>query len=86
MTRPGLSAPGTDSEPSPGTLRSARMRTETAKTYEELAAEVRALQAAGKLPTAPTKEQRIDWAYGQTKMENERVTRDHARRAVDRVP
>lgn len=53
------------------------------KSYEELLAEVRRLQDAGKLPTRPTREQRIDWAYGNTKIENSAVTREMAERAVD---
>jgi hypothetical protein len=53
------------------------------KSYEELLAEVRLLQDAGKLPVRPTREQRIDWAYGNTKIENSDVTREMAERAVD---
>lgn len=30
-----------------------------------------------------TREQRIDWAYGNTKLENENITREMAERAVD---
>jgi hypothetical protein len=52
------------------------------KSYEELLAEVRLLQDAGKLPVRPTREQRIDWAYGNTKIENSDVTREMAERAV----
>ncbi len=53
------------------------------RSYEELLAEVRLLQDAGKLPVRPTREQRIDWAYGNTKIENSDVTREMAERAVD---
>jgi hypothetical protein len=53
------------------------------KSYEELLAEVRLLQDAGKLPVRPTREQRIDWAYGNTKIENSDITREMAERAVD---
>jgi hypothetical protein len=53
------------------------------KSYEELLAEVRRLQDAGQLPVRPTREQRIDWAYGNTKIENSAVTREMAERAVD---
>jgi hypothetical protein len=53
------------------------------KSYEELLAEVRLLQDAGKLPVRPTREQRIDWAFGNTKIENSDVTREMAERAVD---
>lgn len=54
------------------------------KSYEELLAEVRRLQDAGQLPVRPTREQRIDWAYGNTKIENNAVTREMAERAVDK--
>lgn len=53
------------------------------RSYEELLAEVRRLQDAGKLPMRPTREKRIDWAYGNTKIENSAVTREMAERAVD---
>jgi hypothetical protein len=53
------------------------------KSYEELLAEVRRLQDSGQLPVRPTREQRIDWAYGNTKIENDDVTREMAERAVD---
>lgn len=56
------------------------------KTYEQLLAEVRQLQAEGRLPTRPTREQRISWAYGQTKLENDKVTLEDAIRAVDSKP
>ena len=56
------------------------------KTYQELLAEVQRLQAEGRLPKRPTREQRISWAYGQTKLENDKVTREDAIRAVDRRP
>jgi hypothetical protein len=35
------------------------------------------------LPDRPTREQRIDWAYGNTKIENSNITREMAERAVD---
>jgi hypothetical protein len=53
------------------------------KTYEQLLAEVRALQDAGKLPLRPTREERVDWAYGNAKIENSNVTYEMAERAVD---
>ena len=52
-------------------------------TYEQLLAEVRELQASGLAPKEPTREQRIDWAYGNTKIENHDVTREMAVHAVD---
>jgi hypothetical protein len=45
--------------------------------------EVQRLLAAGQLDRAPTREQRIDFAYGNAKIENEDVTREMAERAVD---
>ena len=44
------------------------------KPYEQLLAEVRSLQDEGRLPIWPTRAQRIDWAYGNTVMENDQVT------------
>lgn len=55
----------------------------TGKSYENLVAEAKKLQKAGTLPIEPTREQRISWAYGQTKIENSDVTREDAVRAVD---
>lgn len=52
-------------------------------TYEELLDQVRKLQSAGSVPVQPTREQRVDWAYGNTKIENADVTREMAERAVD---
>lgn len=57
-----------------------------ANNYEQLLARVKELQVEGKLPTTPTREQRISWAYGQTKLENVKVTIDDAVRAVDAKP
>jgi hypothetical protein len=55
-------------------------------SYEDLLARVKELQAEGKLPTTPTREQRISWAYGQTKIENAKVEMADAIRAVDAKP
>jgi hypothetical protein len=52
-------------------------------TYDELKAKVQQLTAEGKLPRVPTREQRIDFAYGNTKIENDDVTREMVVRAVD---
>jgi hypothetical protein len=57
-----------------------------ANTYEQLLAQVKDLQSAGKLPTTPTREQRISWAYGQTRLENAKVTLQDAVDAVDAKP
>jgi hypothetical protein len=56
------------------------------KTYEELLAEVTQLQDQGRVPLHPTRDQRIDWAYGNTKIENAEITREMAERAVDSKP
>ena len=48
------------------------------KSYEALCIQVRALQDRGELPTHVTREQAADWAYGNTKIENDAVTRDMA--------
>ena len=52
-------------------------------TYEQLLAEVQKLQSAGSLPVRPTRDQRVDWAYGNTKIENADITREMAEHAVD---
>jgi len=45
-------------------------------TYEELRAKVRELQESGKLAKTLTAEEKIDWAYGNTVIENDAVTRE----------
>lgn len=62
------------------------MSNQPAKSYEDLIAEAKKLQDEGTLPRKPTREQRISWAYGQTKLENSDVTRQDAVRAVDAKP
>jgi hypothetical protein len=56
------------------------------KTYEQLLQEVRCLQDEGRLPIWPTREQRIDWAYGNTVIENDQVTLDMAEKSADQHP
>ena len=51
--------------------------------YDDLKARVQTLLAAGQIDRFPTREQRIDFAYGNTKIENEMVTREMVERAVD---
>ena len=51
-------------------------------TYEELLAEVQRLRSVGSVPAPPTYKQRVDWAYGNTKIENDDVTREMAEHAV----
>lgn len=54
--------------------------------YEELKAKVQSLLAAGKIQATPNRDQRIDFAYGNTKIANALVTREMAVRAVDARP
>jgi hypothetical protein len=51
--------------------------------YDDLKAKVQTLLAAGQIANVPSREQRIDFAYGNTKIENEKVTREMVERAVD---
>ncbi|MEZ4359351.1 MAG: hypothetical protein R3B48_04160 [Kofleriaceae bacterium] len=51
--------------------------------YDDLKAKVQAMLAAGQVDRVPSREQRIDFAYGNTKIENEDVTREMVERAVD---
>ncbi len=53
--------------------------------YDDLKAKVQALLAAGQIQAVPDRAQRIDFAYGNTKIENEAVTREMAEQAVDRL-
>ncbi len=48
-------------------------------TYEKLRDQVRGMN---RTRSAPSDEERADWAYGNAKMENEDVTREMARQAV----
>lgn len=54
--------------------------------YDDLKAKVQALLAAGRIQAVPDRAQRIDFAYGNTKLENEDVTREMAEKAVDLCP
>lgn len=54
--------------------------------YEDLKAQVRALVASGALSCIPDREQRIDFAYGNTKLANEAITREMVERACDQLP
>jgi len=53
--------------------------------YDDLKAKVQELLAAGQIQAAPDRAQRIDFAYGNTKIENDKVTREMAERAVDQL-
>jgi hypothetical protein len=59
---------------------------QTTKTYEELMAEVQHLQNEGKLSKHLTAEEKIDWAYGNTVIENPEVTRQMVEEAYKRNP
>jgi hypothetical protein len=59
------------------------LRTMRAPTYEELLAQVIKLRAQGRLPLQLTREEIIDWAYGNTKIENDDITREMVAIAVD---
>lgn len=54
------------------------------KTYEELREKARELQAEGKLPLRPTREQVADWAYGNAVIENDEVTFEMAKKAAQK--
>jgi hypothetical protein len=56
------------------------------KSYEELRRKIRDLQNQGTLPTWPTPDQRADWAYGNTVIENANVTLEMAQKAVSEKP
>lgn len=51
--------------------------------YEALKAQVQSMLAAGQIEPTPSREQRIDFAYGNTKLENAEITREMVERAVD---
>ena len=51
-------------------------------SYEQLRSQVKTLQDANKLPRRPTPEQKADWAYGNTVIENPDVTMEMAEAAV----
>jgi hypothetical protein len=53
------------------------------RTYEELHARVLELQEQGKLSKTLTAEEKIDWAYGNTKIENDDVTREMVEQAYN---
>jgi hypothetical protein len=84
----GMFLPSDDNEHTVGMtglnlhLRKVTMR----KSYEELRREVRDLQTQGELPTWPTSDQRADWGYGNTVIENANVTFDMAQKAVSERP
>ena len=64
---------------------SSDLNVDTAKftRYDELKCKAIELIADGKLPPTPSREQRIDIVYGNTKIENDSITRDMVEIAVD---
>lgn len=52
------------------------------QTYDKLKEEVRRMRASGEITGSPTPEERADWAYGTTKIENEDITREMTVAAV----
>jgi hypothetical protein len=51
-------------------------------TYDKLKEELRRLRDEGTISGSPTPEERADWAYGTTKIENDEVTREMTIAAV----
>jgi hypothetical protein len=56
------------------------------RSYEELTIKIKELQREGTLPVWPTNEQRADWAFGNTAIENDQVTRKMAQDAAAKKP
>jgi hypothetical protein len=56
------------------------------QSYSRLKEQVSAALADGKFSRWPDDTQRVDWAYGNTKIENEDVTREMVQRAVLNKP
>ncbi len=55
------------------------------KDLDWLLSEVRRLRAAGRLPSRPTRDETIDWAYGNTVLSNPSVTREMVEQAYDEL-
>jgi len=55
-------------------------------SYEALKAQVDQALADGKFSRWPSDAQRVDWAFGNTKIENQDVTREMIERAVMVMP
>jgi len=51
--------------------------------YEKLKAEIQTLRKEGRINASSSPEERADWAYGTTKIENDAVTRAMAQAAVE---
>lgn len=55
-------------------------------TYEELRDKVRTLQEQGQLSKTLSREEMVDWAFGNTVIENSDVTRQMVETAYDTKP
>lgn len=54
------------------------------QSYEQLKARVLQLRQEGRVQVWPTDEERIDWVYGNTKIENDDITREMVEQVVAR--
>lgn len=50
---------------------------------DELFSEVKRLRDEGRIPTSPTREERVSWVYGNCVLSNPLVTREMVEAAVD---
>ena len=57
--------------------------TASTKAYETIKKELQDLHSQNLIPTEPTVEQKIDWAYGNASIENLAVTLEMVQAAVD---
>jgi hypothetical protein len=55
----------------------------TITEYEALRAQVSRLQEYGTLPKKLTRDDAVDWVYGNTAIENPNITREMVERAYD---
>lgn len=55
----------------------------TKPSYEDLMVQVQKLVREGRIDVRLTREQRIDWAYGNVKLHNESLTREMVAEVLD---
>lgn len=53
-------------------------------SYERLRDRVKEMKNRDSMATGPNDRERADWAYGNTKMENDAITRKMAERAIEK--
>ena len=53
-------------------------------SYERIKEELQRLRSEGRIGDAPSDKERADWAFGTTKIENDKVTRSMAESAVEK--